>query len=50
MLCRTVPTEKILVKLEEYKYSKNLKELVNQSLEDSEHLSPAARKMLPSVR
>lgn len=50
MLCRTGHPQKMLVKLEEYKYGQYLKELANRSLEDSEHLSSAARQKLPSVR
>ncbi|XP_076597717.1 putative helicase mov-10-B.2 [Chaetodon auriga] len=41
---------KMSVRLADYKYPHYLKELAKQRMEDSEHLSPAARQRLPSVR
>lgn len=49
MLCRTVHRQKVLVKLAEYRYGQYLKQLAKQSLEDSEHLSSAARQKLLSM-
>lgn len=50
MLCRPAHPPKVVVKLEEYRYSNDLKELAKRSLEDSEHLSFAAKQKLPYVR
>ncbi|KAF1391972.1 hypothetical protein PFLUV_G00047620 [Perca fluviatilis] len=41
---------KMKVKLGDYKYPKDLKELAKQRMEDSEYLSSAARQKLPSVK
>ncbi|XP_041837310.1 putative helicase mov-10-B.1 isoform X2 [Melanotaenia boesemani] len=40
----------VAVKLKEYSYPQYLKELAKQGMEDSEHLSPAARQKLSSVK
>lgn len=49
MLCRTVHRQTVLVKLGEYRYGPYLKELAKQNLEDTKHLSSAARKKLLSI-
>lgn len=51
LLCRNIVHPlKMLVKLGAYSYGPYLKELAKCSLEDSEHLSSAARQSLLSVR
>lgn len=50
LLSSAVQHLKMPVKLPEYNYPRDLKELAKAGMEDSEYLSPASRQRLPSVK